>query len=178
MKGLGIGIALSFICQISGNFLIISYSVLIFAKAGTTIDPYVSSIYSAVALIFGSILSTYLADILGRKILNLISLMGSAIGFFSMALHYYLHINGYDLTEFQWVPVVSVSFVIFITSAGIASLQIVCSIEYLPAKVFLPCLFRFKFTNFYLLLQIYEPMNYYFHPWIIIFYRFERLVRQ
>lgn len=93
------------------------------------------SIMLAVALILGSLFTTYLADTLGRKFLNLISLMGSAVGLFATALYHYLNINGYDLTGFAWVPVVSLSLVVFISSVGIMPLAFLCSVEYLPPKV-------------------------------------------
>lgn len=136
LKGLGIGIALTTFAQSTGCFTITSYAVIIFEKAGTTLDPYVSSIMLAVALILGSLFTTALADILGRKFLNLISLMGSAIGLFITSLYHYFNKNGYDLSSFAWLPVVSLSFIIFISSVGIMPLAFICSVEYLPPKVF------------------------------------------
>lgn len=118
LKGLGIGIALTSISVLTANFTIISYAVMIFDRSGASLDPYVSSIMLAISLICGSLLTTSLADTLGRKLLNLTSLVGSAIGLFSISFYYYLHINGYDLSAFDWVPVASLSFVIFVSSAG------------------------------------------------------------
>ncbi|XP_055304279.1 uncharacterized protein LOC129569467 [Sitodiplosis mosellana] len=138
LKGLGIGIALTTLAQCTANFTITNYSVMIFEKAGTSLDPYVSSIMLGLALILGSVFSTYLADKLGRKFLNIMSLVGSALGLFALSLYHYLNINGYDLSSYQWVPVLSLSFVIFISSAGIVALSLVCSIEYLPPKIRTP----------------------------------------
>lgn len=75
LKGIGIGIALTTLAQFTGNFTITSYAVMIFEKAGTSLDPYTSTIMLAIALILGSIFTTYLADKLGRKFLNIISLV-------------------------------------------------------------------------------------------------------
>lgn len=136
LKGLGIGFALAIIAQLPANFILINYAVMIFEKVGQSVDPYISSIILAVALILGSLATTYLADILGRRVLNLVSLLGSAIGLLAMSLYYYLYVNGYDLSAFSWVPVISLSFVIFISSAGIVTLACVCSVENLPTKVF------------------------------------------
>lgn len=108
---------------------------MIFSKAETTIDAYVSSILLAVCLILGAFFSTGLADILGRKILNIISLFGSAIGLSVVSLFHYLNRNGYDLSAFAFVPATSLSFVIFISAAGIMPLSMICSVEYLPPKV-------------------------------------------
>lgn len=135
MKAIGIGIALTTFAIFTATFTITNYAVMTFAKAGTSMDPYLSSVMLAIALIFGSLTTTYFADKLGRKMLNLISLMGSACGLFITAIFYYLTLNGYDLSAFAWIPVVCLSFVVFISSAGIIPLAVVCSVEYLPKKV-------------------------------------------
>lgn len=70
LKGIGIGIALSIFSQITGSMTLISYAVPIFRKIGTSLDPFTSSIILAVALVLGASASTYLADKLGRKLLN------------------------------------------------------------------------------------------------------------
>lgn len=108
---------------------------MIFEKTGTKLNPYTSSIILGVALLLGSVLTTYMADSFGRKFLNIFSLVGSSFGLFAVSLYQYLNMNGHDMSAFAWVPVVSLSFVIFISSAGIFSLAFVCSVEYLPPKV-------------------------------------------
>lgn len=130
--------ALNAFSQLTANHTIKTYAVMVFTRAGADMDPYVSSIMVALALIFGALLTTYLADSLGRKILNFGSLFGSAIGLFTVSIYHYLNINGYDMSNFHWVPVLSLSFVIFISSAGINALAYVCSVEYLPLKVCRP----------------------------------------
>lgn len=135
LKGLAIGCALNSCTQFSANYTIINYAALIFERTGSSIDPDTSSIVLALALIIGSMITTYSADILGRKLLNVVSLAGSAFGLFSMSLYYFFYINDYNVASFGWVPVVSLSFVILISSAGIASLASVCGIECLPKKV-------------------------------------------
>lgn len=135
MKGLAIGIAFTIFGQFTANFTLLNYAVMTFMKFGSTIDPHISSILLAVALILGSTSTTYLADRIGRKKLNLISLMGSACGLFATALFYYLNLNGFNLTSMAWIPVATLFFVVYISSAGIVSLQFVCSIENLPILV-------------------------------------------
>lgn len=108
---------------------------MIFEKTGSNLNPYTSSIILGIALLFGSVLTTYMADSFGRQFLNIFSLVGSAFGLTAVSLYQYLNMNGYDMSAFAWVPVVSLSFVIFISSAGISSLAYVCSVEYLPPKV-------------------------------------------
>lgn len=112
-----------------------SYSAIIFQKTKTSIDPNISMIVLPVAGLFGCSLSTYLADKLGRKILNIISLAGPAIGLLIMSLYHYLNIHGCDLSYFLWIPIVSLTSAIFLSGIGIGSLVYVCSVEYIPSKV-------------------------------------------
>lgn len=135
MKGLGIGLALHIFAQFSANNTITTYAVMIFQNAGTSLDSFASSIGLAIALIFGSLSTTYLADRMGRKVLNIVSLTGSAIGLLGTALYHYLYLHDYDLSAYNWMPVVNLSFVVFISSAGVMPLALVCSIENLPSKV-------------------------------------------
>lgn len=128
---------MSIFTQLTATFAIISYAVITFAKAGTTFDPNFASIILAVCLIAGSSTTTYLADRLGRRALNLVSLIGSATGLYATAIYHYLYLIGYDLSAFGWIPVFSLSFVIFISSAGVLPLTNICSVENLPPKVLL-----------------------------------------
>lgn len=135
LKGIGIGLAVMACVVFTATFAITSYAVTTFQKAGTSIDPHKSSIVLAVALILGSLTSTYLADILGRRTLNLISLLGAAAGFSGTAIYHYFNVFGYDLAAYAWIPVVCLCFEIFINTAGIMSLAGVCCVENLPTKV-------------------------------------------
>lgn len=123
------------LAQLCGSFTFISYAVLIFKESGSTIDPYLSSITIAVMQIFGNLLSVQFVDSIGRKLLIIISLVGNVIGLSALALYTFLYHAGYDLSAYSWIPIVSLSFEIFITSAGIVSLASICAIEFLPYKV-------------------------------------------
>lgn len=161
MKGLAIGISLVVFSQFTANVAIMSYSVTIFeifekTKTSTSSsDPYYSafgcSIVLAAVLILGSFLGTYFADILPRNFLNFVSLAGSAIGLFAISLYQYLQLNGYELAAFESVPLISLSVVVIMSSAGIMKLATICSVENLPPKVYLlniiQCLSFFLFEH-------------------------------
>lgn len=119
----------------SANFSLLNYAILVFQKSGTDISPTISSVMLFIAQIIGCLCTTGLADKLGRKILLIVSLLGSAIGLSTLALYLYLMENGVDTHLFTWIPVVSLSFAIFIGSAGIIPLASLCTIELLPFKV-------------------------------------------
>lgn len=135
VRGLSFAFALVIFGYASANIVSVCYSVLIFKRTGVLLDPYIGTIILAVAMIIGSLCSTYLVENLGRKWLNFISLAGSAIGLFALTTFQYLNDNGYDLSEYAWFPVACLSFIVFISAAGIMTLMFVCSIEYIPAKV-------------------------------------------
>lgn len=121
--------------QFTAYSSITNYAVMIFNASGTIWDPYYASISIGVALILDPLTTTYLADHFGRKLLCLISLIGAAIGLFSIALYHYVNINGHNLAAVNWIPVLCLFFVIFITTAGILPLSHVYAIEYLTPKV-------------------------------------------
>jgi hypothetical protein len=65
-----------------------------------------------------------------------ISCFGASLFFFVLATYSLLKQQGdVDLTGFEWIPVTSLSLVIFIASLGIISLPFVITTELLPNKV-------------------------------------------
>lgn len=135
VRGLTIGAAMAWFLQLSGCFIIINYSSLVFLRSDHIIDPQIASIILGVVQIFGGLLSTSLSDNFGRKFLLILSLMGSAFGLFGLSLYLYFDHIGYDLSQFSSLPLVLLSFVIFTSCAGIAPLSNVCTVENLPPKV-------------------------------------------
>lgn len=83
----------------------------------------------------GSLTTAFLVDKLGRKVLILVSLLGSACGLLTASFYHHVNQRGYDSSSYDWVPMIALSVTIFIASAGIEPLFYVCSVENLPAKV-------------------------------------------
>lgn len=135
VKGLIIGSAMAWFLQMTGSFIIINYAMLVFQVSNTELDPHISCIVLAAVQIFGGLVSTWISDAFGRKIILIISLCGSAIGLFFLSLYLYLNEMGFELSNYSSVPVVCLSFVIFISNAGIAPLSNVCAVENLTPKV-------------------------------------------
>lgn len=121
----------------TGCFTFISYAVYVFTQLQANIDPNASSILLAVMQIFGNLCSSQFADVLGRKFILIVSLLGTTVGLSSLASYSYFVSSGFDLSAYAWIPVISLSFVIFIGSAGIVPLLGVCVVENLPLKVIL-----------------------------------------
>lgn len=131
MKGILNGMTIACLAHLSGFLIFISYASLIFDNVGVTkISPSVSSICLAILQLVGTLCTTKFSDSLGRRALLIISLLGSSFGMLSFALYSYLKQNGYTLSAFEWVPVTSLSFVIFISSAGIVPLMFLVTGNY------------------------------------------------
>lgn len=121
--------------QFSGCFVLLNYSATIFRDSGSDIDPNTSSIILASIQCIGTYVATILVDKVGRKVLLLVSVSCTTIGLAAMGTYSYLDSLQYDLHQFNWVPVTSLSFVIFIASIGILCLPFIVLAEVLPSKV-------------------------------------------
>lgn len=135
LKGIISSIVMSWLYQMTGGSAFTNYASFIFEKSGTSLGIHVSSIILAVSQIVGGLVSTQLGDKFGRKTILIISLFFSAVGMFIFATYMYLRHNSYDLSNFLWIPVTSLSLVIFVSSAGIIALINICVIECFPPKV-------------------------------------------
>ncbi|EDS32412.1 sugar transporter [Culex quinquefasciatus] len=134
-KALLIGMVLVTLNQFSGCFALINYTAHIFAEAGSNLDPNVSAMVVGAIQLAGSYVSTMVVDRCKRKVLYIVSSFGSAIGLGMMGVHAYLAVSGFDVSKISWLPVASLSFVIFIASVGILPLTFVILSEILPQKL-------------------------------------------
>lgn len=140
LRGIFIGIVLANLVQFTGIVTILTYSTwifdYIFEKTDTKIDPYFCSISLGVTMIVANLLTTTLADKLGRKNFMIISLLGSAAGSGSLSLYLYLVKMGRDLSHYGFIPVICLIFVILMSCSGITPLSHVSRVENLPTKVY------------------------------------------
>lgn len=135
IKAILIGVSMTAINLFSGTFAMVNYTANIFKESGSTLDSQDSSIIVAAIEVLGVAGSLILVDRIGRKSLLIISTTGAFIGLFSLGVFSYLHENGYDLTQFNCVPLLSFSTFIFIGCLGIVPLPFIVINEILPAEV-------------------------------------------
>jgi MFS family permease len=121
--------------QFSGCFALMHYTANIFKDSGSILNPKESSIIVAVICLLGSYASTYLVDRCGRKVLMVASTSLSSLGYISIATYSYLKFVRFDVSSFKWVPIASLSLVIFVGSLGILSLPFIILPEIVPQKV-------------------------------------------
>jgi ABC-type multidrug transport system fused ATPase/permease subunit len=135
VKGLLIGLFLVILNMFSGCFAIITYTATIFKESGSSLEANLSSIIVAVIQILGTYCSTILVDRAGRKILLVVSSCGTSLGLAAMGAFSYLNQQCHDLSSLGWLPILSLSFVVFIASIGILPLTFVVIAEVVPNKV-------------------------------------------
>lgn len=129
------GSILASLAFLTGYMVFATYSVTIFQATGTSIDPYISSIYFALLQLIGNLCTASFSDSLGRKTLLIVSLLGSALGMYSFSFYCYLIHNGYRTPTFDWIASTAFLFVIFASSCGVVPLMFLSMVEQLPLKV-------------------------------------------
>lgn len=120
--------------QFSGGYTFVNYAATIFEKSYSDIDANLSTVIMGAVQIVGTLSSLMLVDVIGRKMLLIISASGMCVGMFCGGLYQYLY-NIYDLTTVTWIPTVAISGVIFFGSIGIFSATFVVFVELLPTKI-------------------------------------------
>lgn len=151
--GIIIGLFLMVLNQFSGTFAIMTYTADIFKSSGSDLTPNESSIIVAAIQLAGVYTSTICVEKFGRKvsersihpsfnqifisfkILMTISCTGASLFFFILATYSYLKHSGAIGNDFEWIPILSLSLVIFIASLGIISLPFLMITELMPNKV-------------------------------------------
>lgn len=135
LRAMMIGPTLMAVSQFSGTFLLVNYAATIFKESGSDLNPNLSSIILGCLQITGTISTYFLVDRIGRRILLTISSGGAAIGLIIMGIYCYLSKHDVDVSQYNWIPVITLSFVIYISSIGIIPIPYIIISEVLPPKV-------------------------------------------
>ncbi|XP_055858505.1 facilitated trehalose transporter Tret1 isoform X2 [Episyrphus balteatus] len=134
-KAFVIGIALMALNQFCGCFAMLNYTATIFKQSGSSLSPTLSAIIVGFIQLIGSYISTMLVERAGRKLLLATSAIGTGFGLFSLGLYSYLSENGYQLENFNWIPIASFSFAVCVGSMGVLTLPFLVVSEVMPPKI-------------------------------------------
>lgn len=80
-----------FVAQFNGNTILTTYAIVIFSTLKIPIDEYYATIILGIVQLFGSLFCVSLIYSLGKRILTFISLFGSGISFFIVAVYIYFN---------------------------------------------------------------------------------------
>lgn len=133
-KVLSYALVLVALQQFCGGFPMLNFTATIFQESGSNLSPNSSSIIVGVVQILGAIICTFLVERAGRKLLFLISAMGVCLGLAVMSLFIYQTSRGVNLESFNWIPLVSFSFVMFIYNLGVNTLPFMYISEIVEIK--------------------------------------------
>lgn len=117
-KALIYGICLMALNQFAGVFAMLNFTASIFEESGSSLKPNVASILVGGIQIIGSMFPMFLVDRLGRKAMMVVSAVGSSLGLFSHGVFALLKAKEYEVENFNWIPVVALSFTIFIANVS------------------------------------------------------------
>lgn len=112
---------LAWLFQFSGAFALTQFTAPIFVESGASLSPSNAAIVVAVLQILGNIVSFSLVDRAGRKVLLLISCFGTSIALAALGAYSYVDSLGFDITTYNWIPVVTFSAGYFLLSIGITT---------------------------------------------------------
>lgn len=151
-----IGIVLASINQLCGCFAMLQYTASIFEEAGSNMSPNMSAIFVGVIQLIGSFLPTILVERGGRKVIRFsstikflqsqppffvfqllfaVSTIGIALGLSVLGTYTMLKSSGYNVAPFNFIPVASFSFVIFIAAFAVLTLPFLVISEIMPEKI-------------------------------------------
>lgn len=131
-RAVSISVILIILNQLCGCYVILGYSTKVFEEAGSNLSPIEASIWICIVQLIASIITIYLVDRAGRKVLFISSSIGAGIGLISLGMH---AIHKENLQEYNWIPVVAVALITFIASLGLLALPFTISMDLLPPKV-------------------------------------------
>lgn len=110
-KALIIGVVLAISGHISGSFAIINYAASIFKKSESDfLTANQSALVVGIVQLVGVVVMLCLVERLGRKILYIISMVGSISGYIAFGLYMLFKEWDYDVRAFTWIPLVSLFF--------------------------------------------------------------------
>lgn len=130
-----VGSILMSMSHLCGTYVLINYAATIFANTGSSISSSLSSIIMGGMLVVGVYSASLLIDRYGRKVLMLVSSGGAAVGLLSTGVYSLLSYKGYDVQALHLVPVLGLSFYIFICAIGMLPVPYVYVAEIFPQRI-------------------------------------------
>lgn len=122
LKAMNIIFGLMIFRQISGMNAVLAYTVEIFQLAGSSLDPYLSTVIVGFIQLVATFLPYFIVDLAGRRILLILSGGGMGICLFAMVGRFYLIRKGVELAFMGWMPLVAVNVYIIACSVGFGPL--------------------------------------------------------
>lgn len=132
-KALVISIVMTAITNVCGLVVLLTYTAAIFKETSSMVmSPVKSALLFAFTALIANFLTMTIVDWFGRKLLLIISLLATALGFFVISFHH-LYRDRFPNTE--WIPFAVLILTIFIACSGSLPIPHIIKVEILPPKV-------------------------------------------
>lgn len=121
--------------QLAGITPISAFLESIFVESGSSISTKYSVIIVAIGQFLVNIFVGYAVDKLGRKILLIMSSLGSCLTAASLGTFFYLKTNSYDVSSLNWLPIASLILFIIAFNLGLGPLPWTISGEIFSSNI-------------------------------------------
>lgn len=121
--------------QLSGSQAIISYSETIFKRVGSSLGASESTIVLGVVQLVSAAVSSLIVDIVGRRPLLLLSVIGAAICNTIVGLYFFLERMEIDVTGIVWLPMLAIMVFIVAYTIGMATVTFAILGEIFPKNL-------------------------------------------
>ncbi|CAH1972685.1 unnamed protein product [Acanthoscelides obtectus] len=135
-KALVISVILLLSQQLAGINAVMAFLNSIFEAAGSGASTYTSTVVIAVIQIIATIVAASAVEKLGRRLLLLVSTIGSCASLFLLGLYFYLkNSKFYDVTNIYWLPLASLVVYIIAFNVGLSCIPWTITHEIFPSNV-------------------------------------------
>ncbi|XP_055850406.1 facilitated trehalose transporter Tret1-like [Episyrphus balteatus] len=120
--------------QLSGTTAIGFNSQTIFSSANSTIDPAIATIIIGVVQLFSNLLTPFIVDRSGRKMILYITSAGMCLSLWVLGTYFYLQYLGKE-TGLNWIPVPALMIFNFLYGFGYGPIPYVVASEMFPTNI-------------------------------------------
>jgi len=121
--------------QLSGIQAVLQYAQTIFDQANGNLEGKYLTMIVGVVQLFCSIVCMIIIDCSGRKLLLMISTIGSACSVAMVAIYFHLQYNHMDTSNITWLPATGVILFSVMFSVGLSPLTLTIGSEMFPTNV-------------------------------------------
>ncbi|XP_027223353.2 facilitated trehalose transporter Tret1 [Penaeus vannamei] len=125
------GCGVFFFSQLSGPYVVYSYTVHIFQVANAGLSPYLSTVLVGVARVAGSCIGIVVVERAGRRPAMLMGGVGASLSLICLGLYFFLQ-RGEGASSSGWLALVSMISFTIILGATISPIPFLLSSELLP----------------------------------------------
>ncbi|XP_972187.1 facilitated trehalose transporter Tret1 [Tribolium castaneum] len=134
-RGLVVTLGIVILQQFAGINAVLSYLQTIFEASGSGQSPEMATIIIGVVQMVATVVTSLLADRLGRRVLLLTSAVGSSVALLALGLYFYRKGQHLEVGAISWLPVASLVVYMVAFNVGLGPLPWAVMGELFPSSV-------------------------------------------